>query len=235
MFTSRFNIKFSAVICLVAAACALQLRGQVPEQPQTTTNANDQLRTTADRKTMAFLKEAARDNDAEVGLAEVGASRAENAELKSYCEMLRKDHTQANKDLGPLATKYGVSINQPLPRKDEKEMAKFEKLNGQEFDQKFAEQMLLDHEKAINKYEKALKNVEAPDVTQYAETMLPKLRQHFQKGVEIARAVGVDDSTISSISKKLPAVGGTGESFESGKSTGEGKTQPGTPREQEPK
>jgi len=179
----------------------------------------------ADHKTTAFLKEAARDNDAEIGLAEVGARQGQNADLKSYCEMLQKDHAQAKGNLEAISQKYGVDTNQAQARRENREVAKFEKLTGTEFDQKFAEQILSDHQKRISKYNKAASELQAADVKQYAETMLPKLREHFQKASDIAKAVGVDPATISSITKKLPAVGGTADSIQTIQGTGQNAQQ----------
>src|SRR6185369_13348751 len=65
----------------------------------------------------------------------------------------------------------------------------------------------------IKKFEDAATKLQETDVKQYAQTTLPKLRQHFDRAVTVARAVGVDQSTISSYSKKVPsAVGGTSDS-----------------------
>jgi putative membrane protein len=212
------KIKRTLIVTTTTLTCVLPVWSQTPEPAAVTPNTpntTDQIQTKADHKTTAFLKEAARDNDAEIGLAEVGARQAQNADLKSYCEMLQKNHAQANKDLAAIAQKYGVGNSDAPTRRDQKEVAKFEKLTGTEFDQKFAEQMLTDHQKAISKYDKASQEIQSADVKQYAETMLPKLREHFQKAADIARTVGVDPSTISTITKKLPAVGGTIETIES--------------------
>jgi putative membrane protein len=215
------NIKRTLIVTTTTLTCVLPVWSQTPEPGAVTATATDRIETKADHKTTAFLKEAARDNTAEIGLAEVGARQAQNAELKSYCEMLQKDHARANKDLDAIAQKYDVATNQSPARRDEKEVAKFEKLTGTEFDQKFAEQMLTDHQKTISKYDKASQELQAADVKQYAQTMLPKLREHFQKAADIARTVGVDPSTISAITKKLPAVGGTIETIESSHGAGE--------------
>jgi putative membrane protein len=219
------NIKRSVILTTAAISCALPVWSQTPETPGTTTTTTEPTQTKADHKTTAFLKEAARDNDAEIALAEVGVRQAQNAELKSYCEMLQKEHTQVSKDLEAIAQKSGAGTNQALTWREKREVARFEKLSGTQFDQKFAEQILSDHQKTISKYDKAAQELQAGDGKQYAVTMLPKLREHFEKASELARTVGVDASTISSITKKLPAVGGTGDASETLKGAGE-KDQP---------
>src|SRR6266478_5071405 len=78
---------------------------------------------TTDRAASRFIKDAARDNEMELSLAQVGAQKAENADLKSFCQKLQQDHTQANQELQPLAQKYGVTIEQT--RSSEREANKF--------------------------------------------------------------------------------------------------------------
>jgi uncharacterized protein (DUF305 family) len=96
------------------------------------------------------------------------------------------------------------------------------KAAGPEFDKKFATDMLKDHQKAISKFEKAASKLQEADVKQYAETMLPKLREHLQKAETVARQVGVDQSTISSYTKTSGGLGGTSDTQES--TTGTGST-----------
>ena len=185
---------------------------------QTTTESTS---TSGDHAAKSFIKQAFQDNQMEIDLANVGISKAQNAELKSFCEQIQKDHTQANQQLQPLAQKYGV--NEQPSRFGERSVTKFEKeTSGPEFDKKFATEMLKGHQKDIAKFERAANKLQEADVKQYAETMLPKLREHLQHAETVARAVGVDQSTISSIMSKTPAVGGTTETEES--STGTGTT-----------
>lgn len=170
--------------------------------------------TTGDHSAKSFIKQAFRDNQAEIDLGRVGSTKAQNPELKSFSQQIEQDHTQANQQLQPLAQKYGVQEQQSMLR--EHEVNKFEKEQpGPEFDKKFATEMLKTHQKAITAFERASTKLRETDVKQYAETMLPKLREHLQHAATVARSVGVDQSTISSALSKASAVGGTSESPES--------------------
>ena len=200
-------------------AFTLQVQGQ---QSYSGTSADRSQGTTSDKQTSTsssttdraasrFIKDAARDNEMEISLAQVGAQKAENTDLKSFCQKLQQDHTQANQELQPLAQKYGVTIEQT--RSSEREANKFEKeTSGAKFDQKLATELLKNHQKDIAKFEKASSQVQETDVKQYIDNMLPKLREHFQHAETVAKAVGVDQSTISSYVRKTPgAVGGTAD------------------------
>jgi len=164
-------------------------------------------------------------------------TKAQNSDLKSFSEMLQKDHTQALNELQPIAQKYGVAL-EPT-RRTERVANKFEKETaGPDFDKKFATELLKDHQKTIAKFERAASKVQEADVKQYADSMLPKLREHLQKALTIARQVGVEQSTISSIESKTPAFGGTAETQESTTGTsgkqgsGAQELQPNSPTKQ---
>jgi putative membrane protein len=182
---------------------------------QTTTQS-----TSGDHSAKSFIKQAERDNQTQIDLASVGMAKAQNENLKAFCQEIQKDHAQANKDLQPIAQTYGV-VAGDLPKRSEREANKFEKeSSGPEFDKEFATKLLKDHQKAIAKFERAASKLQEADVRQYAENMLPKLRHHLQRAETVAQEVGVDQATISSIMSKAAAVGGTSETQESGTGAG---------------
>lgn len=211
------------VLILTTAAALTTFTTSVRAQSHDTGSANLGSSTTkADSKTTRFIKEAAEGNDAEIAMAEVGIQKAQNADLKNFCEQLKKDHTEANNQLRPIAQKYGVSVEQELKGKSHREMTKLEKETaGAKFDQRFAEDMLQDHQKDIQMFQRAANEVQETDVKQYAQSMLPKLEQHFQTAQNVAKAVGVDQSTISKYSRNVPtSVGGTSEEPSTSKGAG---------------
>jgi len=214
------KLKIACILTTITGLSALPLGAA---DTQTTTGTAGYGTTTSDSRTSesvshtakGFIKDAFRDNQMEIDMAGIGIAKAQNADLKSFCEEIQKDHTQANKELLPLATKYGVTEEQT--KMNQHEVNKFDKeSSGADFDKKFATEMLKSHHKDIAKFEKAASKLQEADVKQYAENMLPKLREHLQRAETVARSVGVDQSTISSYSTdKNPAVGGTSDTTES--------------------
>lgn len=219
--------KHALVITATAALATVTLPAADPSQSTATDNAGKPAK--ADSKSINFIKEAAQDNETEISLGQIGAQKGQNPELKTFAQKLQQDHTQANQQLQPLAQKYGVSIDQSLKGKERREVSKLDKEQaGQKFDQAFAEFMLKNHQKDIERFQQAAAELQDPDVRQYASSMLPKLREHFDHAVTVAKAVGVDQSTISSYQKKLPgAVGGTSDSPVGGTSDSQSETTKG--------
>lgn len=208
------TIKGGLVATTIAGLTALTLQVQAQQNYSGSSSSSasaTQPGTASDRATTRFIKEAARANEMEINLAQAGVQKAENADLKSFCQTMQQDHTQANTELQPLAQKYGVNIEQT--RSTEREANRLEKeTTGAKLDQKLATEFLKDHQKTIAEFEKASNQVTESDVKEYIDKMLPKLREHFQHAETVARAVGVSESTISSYTRKLPgAVGGTAD------------------------
>jgi putative membrane protein len=178
----------------------------------TTTSGNANLSS----KGSSFVKEAAEGNQSEIALAQLAQQKAQNPEVKNLADMLQKDHQQAQEKLQTIAQAHSVTLETSPTFTQKRAQSKLEKLTGAEFDQQYAKDMLEDHVKDIKKFQKASANVEDTDVKQYAQEMLPKLQTHLQHAESAARSAGVDESTITSITKNTPgAMGGTGENQES--------------------
>jgi len=177
--------------------------------------------TTLSSKGASFIKEASQGNQAEIATAQLAQQKAQNPQIKELAQMLQQDHQQAQEKLQSIAQTHGVTLDQSPSWSQRRAQGKLEKLSGSDFDQQYAKDMLEDHVSDIKKFQKASQTIEDADVKQYAEEILPKLQAHLQHAESAARSAGVDDSTITSITKNLPgAMGGTGENQESGRGTG---------------
>lgn|GEM_PF-887406 len=191
-------------------AGAAQLSGNSEEADSKSTVGSAEM----PKDAKSFLKDAIEGNSAEVALAQVAERKAQSAEVRQFAQMLRRDHERANQQLQPIAQAHNVSLNQSLDSKHQKKLDRLQKLSGTEFDKEYATEMLKDHQKDIQKYEHASRNITESDVKQYVDSTLPKLRQHLQHAQHAAVAAGVDNATISSIMKKSDSMGGTQDKSE---------------------
>jgi putative membrane protein len=177
---------------------------------------------TLSSKGTSFVKEASAGNQAEIALAQLAQQRAQNPEVKNLAQMLEQDHQKAQEKLQTIAQTHGLTLENSPTFSQKRTQAKLEKLNGAEFDQQYTKDMLEDHVADLKKFQKASESVEDADVKAYAQEMIPKLETHLQKAETAAKSAGVDQSTITSITKNAPAaVGGTGENNESTHGTGQ--------------
>ena len=173
-------------------------------------------------KGSSFVKEASEGNQSEIALAQLAQQKAQNPEIKNLAQMIQQDHQQAQEKLQTIAQTHGVTLDATPTWTQRRAQSKLEKLSGAEFDQQYAKDMLEDHVTDIKKFQKALQNIEDSDVKQYAQDCLPKLQAHLQHAESAAKSAGVDESTITSLTKNMPAgMGGTGENQESSRGAGE--------------
>src|SRR5262245_37859718 len=156
-----------------------------------------------------FIKEANNANVGEDALAELALQKSQNGQVKDFAQMMKKDHTAANEKLRPIAEAHGVTMSDELDPMHKKLLDQLQQLSGSEFDQQFMKDMLKGHQVVIGKFEKAAQQTQAPDVKEYAQTTLPTLRQHMSHAKQTASAVGIDQQTISSLTKESKATGGT--------------------------
>jgi putative membrane protein len=181
--------------------------------------------TSLSSKASDFVKEASQANQAEIAMAQLAQQKSQNPEVKELAQMVQQDHQQAQDKLQTIAQDHGVTLDQTPSWSQRRAQSKLEKLNGADFDQQYTKDMMEDHVTNIKKFQKAAQQIQDTDVKDYAQNCLPVLEKHLQHSESAAKDAGVDQSTISSITKSLPeAVGGTGENQESGR--GAGQQQP---------
>lgn len=178
--------------------------------PGATTTGSTATSTTS-HKASSFIKEASEGNQAEIALANLAEQKSQNSEIKQLAQMIREDHQQAQQKLQTIAQAHGVTLDQTPTWTQRRAQNKLEKLNGAEFDQTYAKDMLEDHAKDINKFQKAAQDLEESDVKEYAQECVSKMQTHLQHAESAAKAVGVDQKTISSYTEKVSggSMGGT--------------------------
>jgi putative membrane protein len=132
-----------------------------------------------DKGSQKFLKDAIEGNLAEVKMGELAQKNAGSDAVRSYGQMLEKDHTEANQKASAAANSLGISPPTEPNRKQKADYDRMAKLNGAQFDREFAKHMVADHKKDIREYEKQAKKNDAAG--SYANETLPTLRKHLQE------------------------------------------------------
>lgn len=128
-----------------------------------------------------FVKKAGAAGAAEVAMGKVAAEKATNAEVKAYAQRVVADHTKANKELATIAAakKLEVPTEPGLIHKGMQE--KFEHQSAdQDFNHDFMQQMVRDHEAAVELFETAANDSSLDvDLRALANKTLPTLKKHL--------------------------------------------------------
>jgi putative membrane protein len=130
-----------------------------------------------DRK---FIEEAAGSGMFEVQVSQLAASKATDANVKSFASMLVDHHTAANNELIRIANARRVELPAAPPRAMRQEIEKLGKKSGAEFDKEFVREVgIKAHEKDIKKFEHASKDVKDAELKAFVDKTLPQLREHL--------------------------------------------------------
>ena len=132
-----------------------------------------------------FVTEAAVGGMAEVELGRMAQTKAQNAEVKRFAQMMIDDHSKANDELKSLATRKNFSLPTSLDAKHQSTMQKLQGMSGAEFDKAYVDNMLEDHEKDVAEFENQSQNNPDADLKAFAAKTLPTLKKHLDtiKGI----------------------------------------------------
>ena len=131
-----------------------------------------------DKASQKFLKEAIEGNLAEVQMGELAQKNGNSDKVRSFGQMLQKDHSDANQKATAAANQLGMSPPTEPNRKQKAMYGRMSKLSGDNFDREFAKHMVEDHKKDIKAYEKEAKKNDA--AAAYAKEALPTLHKHLE-------------------------------------------------------
>ncbi len=128
-----------------------------------------------------FMKKAAQGGMAEVNLGKLASEKAQNAEVKAFGEMMVEDHSKANSELKEVAKKINFTLPTDVSEDQKESYDELSKLSGKEFDEKYVEMMVEDHEKDVDLFQEQADDGENADVKNFAAKTLPTLKMHLEK------------------------------------------------------
>ncbi len=131
------------------------------------------------KKDQEFFTKAAGGGTYEVEAGKLAQSKGQSAGVKSFGDMLVKDHGAANDELKALAGKKGVTLPVGVPADKQKKLDKL--AASKNFDKDFVNEVGLDDHKAdIAMFEKTSTGADDADVKAFAMKTLPTLKTHLQ-------------------------------------------------------
>jgi putative membrane protein len=139
------------------------------------TNANSNTAVVQDN----FWTTAAQGGMAEVELGKLAAQKATNPEVKKFAQMMVTDHTKANEELKALAAKKNVTLPADMGSSHKSAMEDLAKLSGADFDKKYVEMMVDDHEEDVEFFDDKTSDSDA-DIKAFASKTLPTLQKHLE-------------------------------------------------------
>jgi putative membrane protein len=141
----------------------------------------------ADRNSQKFIKDAIEGNLAEVQMGKLAQDKSMDEGVRSFGDMLVKDHSAGNEKATEVANAIGVTPPTEPNSKQKAMYDKMSKLSGAAFDREFAKMMVDDHKKDIKDFEKEAKS-QNEQVAAFAKDTLPTLHKHLDTAESLAKA-----------------------------------------------
>lgn len=157
-------------------------------------SSNKSNLTAADRR---FVDKAAEGGKAEVELGQLAVQKAASDDVKKFGQRMVDDHTRANEKLQEVAQKKGLQLPDKLSAKDQATKSRLEKLSGKEFDDAYMKDMVKDHTKDVNEFQREANTAKDPDVKSFVQTTLPTLQDHLKEAKQISSSSSVTASNRS--------------------------------------
>jgi len=157
---------------------------QTPTTPQPSESVSK-----LDSTDRQFLDDAAEAGATEVAGSKLALEKGKHAEVKTFAQQMIDDHTKVAQQLTELAKSKGYEPPTE-PSLMQKAKLKALGLRDEGFDEAYANEIGVSaHEDAVVLFEKASKEVQDPEVKQFATETLPKLQEHLAHAKTLQQTV----------------------------------------------
>jgi len=116
----------------------------------------------------------------EVAIAELGAQKATNPELKKFSEHMVAAHTKMNGDLATLASSKGVALPKALSAGHQFCAQSLAGLSGEEFDRCYAKAQLVVHMASLAAFEAEAERGQDAGMKALAAKGVPHIKEHLK-------------------------------------------------------
>ena len=140
--------------------------------------ANNRVNVTTDKESSEFLVRVADAGMSEVEFTKLAEQKATTPEIKQFASMLWNDHTQLNQQVKQLAQERNITLPATTSEDHNKMMTDIQAKTGKAFDKAFIDKLIANHNKSIDLFDKAIKDVNDASVRTFADNTLPKLKMH---------------------------------------------------------
>lgn len=171
--------KYIALSCMSIFMMASCKNEKHDDQKELAESINDEKFGKNTEKDAQFLVDAATVSLKEISLGELALTKATMAETKDMANMMILDHQKALKEATAMGSQKGFVIPNQLSDEAMGDRDKLQDKEGADFDKEYADMMVKGHKDAIDKFEKAIKDTQDPDISSWASATLTTLRAHL--------------------------------------------------------
>ena len=155
-----------------------------------------------DNADAAAMKQLAQANLNEIDAGKTAASKAQSPQVKQFAQKMVDDHTQMLADLKTLAQKKSVSLPESVSLKDKAQTEMMTRASGADFDKKYMDRMVKDHQKDLNDVQALAGKAKDPEFKAAVQKASSKISEHLQMAQRIASASAAGSTAPSTGTQK---------------------------------
>lgn len=126
-----------------------------------------------------FLVKAFESGMFEIELSQMAATHAASAEVKQLASHLVVAHKDMNAQMAKIAFDAAYKLPGGIDSDHAKDLNKLDKLKGADFDKQFMDMIVSGHEKSVDNYKKAGKELSMGETKNYVVKILPVIEEHL--------------------------------------------------------
>lgn len=134
-----------------------------------------------------FLAQALQDALAEVELCELALQKTADDEIKTFAQRMIDEHSELGRTIEQLAGKKKLDLPRDLAREDRSVIDGLSTLSGREFDQRFMERNVKEHENAVKVFRHYAQQADDADIKALAEKGAQTLGRHLDMARDLAK------------------------------------------------
>ncbi|KAA9331375.1 DUF4142 domain-containing protein [Hymenobacter busanensis] len=126
-----------------------------------------------------FMMSAAHSDQNEIQLSKMALDKGVSGTAKEHANMMIKDHTKSTADLKAIAAKKNVTLPTDMDAEHKAIAEQMKALSGKEFEQRYLQQMVMDHQKTLNTLNAHNSMTQDPDVKGFIGKVTPVVQGHL--------------------------------------------------------
>lgn len=126
-----------------------------------------------------FATDAANGGLAEVALGKLAQTKATNPQVKSFADMMVKDHSKANDELMAIAKAKNITLPAAPDADHQKKLDDLSKLSGKDFDKAYVDAMVDGHKKTLDLMNMGAKDCKDSELKAFAAKTAPVVQMHL--------------------------------------------------------
>jgi putative membrane protein len=134
---------------------------------------------------MDFVEEHLEMGNAEVELGRIAQEQAMHPDVKAFAQTLVRDHQAAADELRRIANEANANVPATIDDEAREELTELReemaKLTGRDFDRRYIDEMIDDHQEAVDDLQDKAENASHSEVRAWAARTLPTVRQHLER------------------------------------------------------